>query len=154
MWILPPSLFLVFRLARQWQRNIISLTRLKFSVLEWLQDVSLVDIFSCLKYVKNISVLVPYNCASGGLIAATMCMSFPNTINVNILISQANTHAATNSIDPTSNIRGDRVFIFHGSADTTVLPGLLSLIVCVVMSISITKFLFLRNVWLKDLAGM
>lgn len=74
---------------------------------------------------KKKSFLVPYNCASGGLIAATMCMSFPNTINVNILISQANAHAATNAIDPTANLRGDKVFIFHGTADSTVLPGLM-----------------------------
>lgn len=80
-----------------------------------------------LAYTKkkcNSVSLVPYNCASGGLIAATMCMSFPNTINVNTLISQANTHAANNMIDPTSNLRGDRVFIFHGTVDSTVLPGL------------------------------
>lgn len=67
---------------------------------------------------------VPYNCASTGLIGATMCMSMPSTININTLISQANSFAATNMIDPTSNLRGDRVFIFHGTADSTVLPGL------------------------------
>lgn len=66
---------------------------------------------------------LPYNCASGGLFAATMCMSFPNTINVNTLISQANTHASNNMIDPLSNLRGDRVFIFHGTIDNVVLPG-------------------------------
>jgi len=66
---------------------------------------------------------LPYNCASTGLIGATMCMSMPTTVNVNNLISQANSFASSNMIDPTSNIRGDRVFIFHGSADTTVLPA-------------------------------
>ncbi|XP_037037869.1 uncharacterized protein LOC119075507 [Bradysia coprophila] len=66
---------------------------------------------------------LPYNCASGGLVAATMCMSLPNTVNVNNLISQANTHASNNMIDPTSNLRGDRVFIFHGTVDSTVLPA-------------------------------
>lgn len=66
---------------------------------------------------------IPYNCASGGLMAATMCMSFPNTINVNTLISQANTHAANNRIDPTINLRGDRVYIFHGTVDSVVLPA-------------------------------
>jgi len=66
---------------------------------------------------------LPYNCASTGLIGATMCMSFPNSVNVNTLITQANSFAATNQIDPTSNIRGDRVYIFHGTVDSTVLPA-------------------------------
>lgn len=66
---------------------------------------------------------VPYNCASSGLIAASMCMSLPNSVNVNNLISSANTHERNNMIDPTANLRGDRVFIFHGTVDSTVLPG-------------------------------
>jgi len=66
---------------------------------------------------------LPYNCASTGLAGATLCMSFPAAVNVNVLITQANAFAATNHIDPTSNIRGDRVFIFHGTADSTILPG-------------------------------
>jgi len=66
---------------------------------------------------------LPYNCASAGLVGATMCMSFPALTNVNTLINQANTHAANGNIDPVSNLRGDPVFIFHGSSDSTVLPA-------------------------------
>lgn len=61
--------------------------------------------------------------------AATMCMSFPNTVNVNNLISQAMTHERNNRIDNTLNLRGDRVFIFHGTVDSVVLPGWLSFFV-------------------------
>jgi len=68
---------------------------------------------------------LPYNCAAGlvGLVAATMCMSFPVQTNVNTLIAQANAHANNGMIDPVANLRGDPVFIFHGTADTTVNPG-------------------------------
>lgn len=58
-----------------------------------------------------------------GLVAATMCMSFPQNTNVNTLIAQATTHSNNNVIDNVSNLRGDPVFIFHGTSDSTVLPG-------------------------------
>lgn len=66
---------------------------------------------------------VPFYCGIGGLVAANLCMSSPSSVNVNFLITQANTLAATNLIDPVGNIRDDRVFIFHGTQDSTILPG-------------------------------
>lgn len=50
-------------------------------------------------------------------------MSNPGSVNVNFLITQTNGLAASNLIDPVANIRGDRVFIFHGTQDSTILPG-------------------------------
>ncbi len=50
-------------------------------------------------------------------------MSSPGSVNVNFLITQVNGLATSNFIDPVANVRGDRVFIFHGSQDSTVLPG-------------------------------
>ncbi|KAJ6639883.1 hypothetical protein Bhyg_12630 [Pseudolycoriella hygida] len=66
---------------------------------------------------------VPYNCAAGGLVAATMCMTMPAATNVNTLITQTNQRHSNGQIDSPANIRGDRVFIFHGTRDTTVMPG-------------------------------
>lgn len=66
---------------------------------------------------------MPNYCGIGGLAAANLCMSNPGSVNVNFLITQTNSLAASNLIDPVANIRGDRVFIFHGSQDSTILPG-------------------------------
>jgi len=66
---------------------------------------------------------VPNYCGIGGLAAANLCMSNPTSVNVNFLITQVNGLAASNLIDPVANIQGDRVFIFHGTQDSTVLPA-------------------------------
>ncbi|XP_037045323.1 uncharacterized protein LOC119080854 [Bradysia coprophila] len=66
---------------------------------------------------------VPNYCGIGGLAAANLCMSNPSSVNVNFLITQTNGLAASNLIDPVANIRGDRVFIFHGTQDSTILPA-------------------------------
>lgn len=62
-------------------------------------------------------------CGYGGLNAAYTCMDFPAIVNVPLLISEANTVAAAGNIDSTANIRGSKVYIFHGTRDTTVRPG-------------------------------
>jgi len=65
-----------------------------------------------------------YWCARGNLLNALgACMSTPNSVNVNQLITQTNTYANAGDIDPVSNMRNDRVFIWHGSRDTVVSPG-------------------------------
>jgi len=50
-------------------------------------------------------------------------MSLPNTVNVNDLRTATNNYANSGDIDPTSNMRNDRVYIFHGTRDTVVAPG-------------------------------
>lgn len=55
--------------------------------------------------------------------AANMCMISPLITNVNNLVAQATNLASSGQIDPIGYIRGDRVFIFHGSMDFTVVPG-------------------------------
>lgn len=64
-----------------------------------------------------------YRCANAGLVSANMCMISPLITNVNNLITQANSLAASGQIDPVGHLSGDRVFIFHGSMDFTVVPG-------------------------------
>lgn len=75
--------------------------------------------------IRNV-YLVPFYCGIGGLAAANLCMSSPSAVNVNFLITQANGLATTNLIDPVANIRGDRVFVFHGTQDSTILPGMVA----------------------------
>lgn len=110
---------------RLWRHSSILPTRKKFLELEWLLEVRYDNdtLFAICRY-SNIRITVPYHCTSLGLVGAYLCMGTPGLTNVNTLIAQANAYAANNLIDPTSNIQGDRVFIFQSSADTVVLPGL------------------------------
>lgn len=73
--------------------------------------------FSC-------AFLVPYMCGYGGIAYATECMETPALVNVQRLIIEANTEAAAGNIDATSNILDSKVYIFHGTEDTTVRPGM------------------------------
>jgi poly(3-hydroxybutyrate) depolymerase len=66
---------------------------------------------------------VPYMCGFGGVLAATTCMSTPLLVNVPFLIQEAENLAATGSIDPISNVQGSRVWVYHGSEDSVVLPA-------------------------------
>jgi len=66
---------------------------------------------------------VPYMCGFGGIAASLTCMQTPGLVNVPFLIAEANSVANAKNIDPTSNIQGSRVYIYHGSKDSVVLPG-------------------------------
>ncbi len=68
---------------------------------------------------------MPELCAvDGGTNAAAVCMSNPTAVNVSYLIEKVNGLATLNLIDAVANITGDKVFIFHGTKDTTVRPGI------------------------------
>jgi poly(3-hydroxybutyrate) depolymerase len=67
----------------------------------------------------------PYYCALGSLTIATdQCMydlmGGPQTAK---LIEYTNDQAAKGTIDATSNMANDKVYVFSGSKDTTVYPG-------------------------------
>jgi len=65
-----------------------------------------------------------YWCAKGSLLTAlNACMSLPAQVNVAELRTQTNTYANAGDIDATINMRDDRVYIFAGTRDTTVVPG-------------------------------
>jgi len=53
--------------------------------------------------------------------ALTACMSTPASINLNTLYTKAD--ALGSQIDPLTNIAGAKVYIFDGTKDTTVVPG-------------------------------
>jgi len=66
----------------------------------------------------------PYYCAQGSeSTAITSCMSSPAGINVNTLTTTAKNLAKAGSIDSLDNLTGQKVFIYSGSKDTTVKPG-------------------------------
>ena len=67
---------------------------------------------------------VPYGCAKGSLAGATNCMYSPFLTNVNALVSRADGYAATGTIDQTSNMANDKLYVFAGTADTTVNPSI------------------------------
>jgi len=66
---------------------------------------------------------LPHGCAKGGLTAATLCMTNPGGQVTATLIANIDSLASASSIDPTQNLNGDKVFIFHGTKDTTVFPA-------------------------------
>ena len=68
---------------------------------------------------------VPYGCALGLVLEATNCMVFPGLVSLTAIHSRTATFDLYNYIDPRTNLNGDKVFIFHGSVDTVVRPGLL-----------------------------
>eukprot|EP01121_Diplochlamys_sp_Union-15-3_P003906 TRINITY_DN1384_c0_g1_i1.p1 TRINITY_DN1384_c0_g1~~TRINITY_DN1384_c0_g1_i1.p1 ORF type:complete len:329 (-),score=35.16 TRINITY_DN1384_c0_g1_i1:89-1075(-) len=66
----------------------------------------------------------PYYCAQGQtILATTRCMTQPSTISVSYLVSATSYAESTNTIDPTSNLRNRKVYLFSGSKDTVVVPG-------------------------------
>jgi len=81
-------------------------------------------------------VLVPYMCGYGGLAAATTCLTTPALVNVAWLITEANSVAAAGNIDAMSNVRGRKVYIFHGTKDSTVRPGMKIVLALLVFFIS------------------
>jgi hypothetical protein len=84
--------------------------------------------FAFSKYIKAAAVFAggPYYCAQGQLIKATMnCMMMPN-VDVDALLEQADYYEYNGLIDPVAEIKGDKVFLFSGTLDTTVKPGVMT----------------------------
>lgn len=66
----------------------------------------------------------PYWCAGDSPITAQgACMQQPSRISVPLLAAITTSTALTGTIDPTSNLRNASVYLFSGSRDTTVVPG-------------------------------
>lgn len=66
----------------------------------------------------------PFYCAEGSIVNATgRCMASPAGIPVSSLISTTNTWASQGVIDPVVNLQNSRVYLFSGSIDSTVKPG-------------------------------
>ena len=50
-------------------------------------------------------------------------MTSPGLQIVSKLVANIDGLASSGKVDATSNLSGDKVFIFHGTKDTTVKPG-------------------------------
>lgn len=69
----------------------------------------------------------PWYCAQGQIIGATMnCMSMPVMISVPSLVSQAKSDASSGRIDDLSNLQSSRLYIYSGTGDTVVVPGVVA----------------------------
>ncbi|MGQ0711131.1 MAG: extracellular catalytic domain type 2 short-chain-length polyhydroxyalkanoate depolymerase [Rhodoferax sp.] len=79
-------------------------------------------------FAKGAGVIAggPFYCAQGSVSTATgACMSTPSSINVDTLASTTNSWASQGLIDATSNLGQSQVYLFSGSLDTTVVPGVM-----------------------------
>jgi len=68
----------------------------------------------------------PFYCAEGSIVNATgRCMTSPSGIPTSSLVSTTNNWASQGSIDPVVNLQGSKVYLFSGSIDSTVKPGVM-----------------------------
>ncbi|XP_041441948.1 uncharacterized protein LOC121401407 [Xenopus laevis] len=66
----------------------------------------------------------PFYCALGNSLTATgTCMKYPSSISVLSLKSFTQAYANTGQIDPVSSLARSKVFIFSGSLDSVLVPG-------------------------------
>ena len=74
----------------------------------------------------SFNLLVPYACTGGGgaVTGLTSCMNVPSTISTTYLETLTAGAALLGNIDRTSNMRNDKIWIFDGTADTKVNPGM------------------------------
>jgi poly(3-hydroxybutyrate) depolymerase len=69
----------------------------------------------------------PYFCAQGSVSTALgPCMAASGSTQVPALVDITLRNAASRSIDPTANLTASRVYLFSGSADTTVRPSVMN----------------------------
>jgi len=66
----------------------------------------------------------PYACASTGLLTAAICMKTPALVDVGRLIDTTRQRFKDGKIDDPANLQFKRVWIFHGTKDTVVGPGI------------------------------
>ena len=68
----------------------------------------------------------PFYCAENSIVSATgRCMASPAGIPTSSLVSTTNNWASQGLIDPVANLQSSRVYLFSGSIDSTVKPGVM-----------------------------
>ena len=68
----------------------------------------------------------PFYCAEGSVTNATgRCMASPAGIPTSTLVTTTNNWATQGLIDPVSNLQSSRLYLFSGSLDSTVKPGVM-----------------------------
>lgn len=98
--------------------GVIAGSRLKYGHLAFVYTVSLHT------KVKLCMIVVPYGCARAGLTGANLCMYSPSGTIVANLIRLINDQSAAGNIDSPTNLNGQKVYVFHGTRDTTVNPSM------------------------------
>lgn len=69
----------------------------------------------------------PYYCAQGSLISALRtCMTKPEGIDIQKLVAVTRQWAGNREIDPVSNLKNAKVYLYSGTKDTTVKPGVVA----------------------------
>ena len=87
-------------------------------------------------YSKNImgAAIVaggPYFCAQGEIeLALSDCMTDPDKISVEELITITKNTEATLTIDSTDNLASDHIYLFSGTKDYVVVQGELGVLQC------------------------
>lgn len=68
----------------------------------------------------------PFYCAEGSITNATgRCMASPASIPTSTLVSTTNSWASAGNIDPVVNLQASKVYMFSGTIDSTVKPGVM-----------------------------
>lgn len=68
----------------------------------------------------------PYYCAEGSVFNATgRCMTSPAGIPVSTLVNTTHSWASQGLIDPVANLQNSRVYLFSGTLDSSVKPGVM-----------------------------
>lgn len=68
----------------------------------------------------------PFYCAEGSIVNATgRCMTHSTAIPVSTLVSTTRSWATSGLIDPISRLAASRVYLFSGTADSTVRPAVM-----------------------------
>ena len=68
----------------------------------------------------------PFYCAEGSIVNATgRCMASPAGIPTSTLVNTTNTWASQGLIDPVSNLQNSKVYLFSGTLDSVVKPGVM-----------------------------
>ena len=79
-------------------------------------------------FKKGVGVVAggPFYCAEGSITNATgRCMASPVGIPTSTLVSTTNSWASAGSIDPVANLQNSKVYLFSGTLDSVVKPGVM-----------------------------
>jgi poly(3-hydroxybutyrate) depolymerase len=77
---------------------------------------------------KGVGVVAggPFYCAEGSIVNATgRCMASPTGIPTGTLVNTTNTWAGQGHIDPVANLQASKVYLFSGTLDSVVKPGVM-----------------------------
>ena len=68
----------------------------------------------------------PFYCAQGSVVTATgACMGSPAGISVNSLVTNTNNWGSQGLIDPVANLQSSKLYLFSGTLDSAVKPGVM-----------------------------